>query len=609
MNKSSNRKARPSRASHAGRATELQLRSKDRKGINQIAAPLDPLGPKLISLSEVEIEDVQWLVPDLIPLGHITVLHGPKGEGKSTMSYDLTARITSGTPMPFCDGHVVTGGAILLQAEDDLGAVRNSIESAGGNASRVRVFARKDWIHLDDPDDMQVIEAAAIEVDAKLLVADPFSEFFSKTLKDEKVIRESFRLLRTLAASSKLAVALFGHFTKMGSNALYRGLGGVAVVNAARAALVVGGDPSSDDPYRHVLAFNRGNLPRTRNLSLVYQTVKRGNAIGIEWLGESNCSADDIVAAAQNTDANSQLQEACYVLYSILTTHEGPMPATEVYSAAQEAFVSAGTLKRAKKMLKVRSRRESHNDLPAADNAVKTQWFWELPDDQNFLRPYHEQFWREQQDQSMPGKSTTPEKIADQDRDTRKKDDNRKSTGNVGEPPADGNVASTDPKAESAAAPHDASGADEGPPDQATKLKIGHYYWGVMCGLVKITGIEGDKVFGVEAFCAKNDPRDEREINPAYIEKEIPQTEYDDYAAEACVGEFIQVRDTGKAYRVEDENGQGENTILDCVDRNGQRLRIKRLDVHKYKVISEEEFEAQGIAESETRDETKAPKP
>ena len=35
------------------------------------------------------------------------------------------------------------------------------------------------------------------------------------------------------------------------------------------------------------------------------------------------------------------------------------MPATEVYSAAQEALVSIGTLKRAKKMLKVRSRRES----------------------------------------------------------------------------------------------------------------------------------------------------------------------------------------------------------------------------------------------------------
>jgi hypothetical protein len=226
-----------------------------------------------------------------------------------------------------------------------------------------------------------------------------------------------------LAASIKLAVVLIGHPTKSGSNSLYRGLGGVAVINAARAALVVGHDPSSEDPYQHVLAFHRGNLPRTRDRSLVYRTVRHGDAIVIEWLGDSKYSADDIVAAAHNTDAHSQLQEACYVLYSILTTHEGPMPATEVYSAAQEALVSVGTLKRAKKMLKVRSRRESHTDLPAADRAAKTQWLWELPDDVEFLRPYQEQFLREQQDQSRPGKSTAPENIGDEGGVVRKKDD------------------------------------------------------------------------------------------------------------------------------------------------------------------------------------------
>jgi hypothetical protein len=376
------------------------------------------------------MEDLRFLVPDLIPLGHITVVYGAKAEGKSTVSYDWAARITSGRPMPFCGGHSISGGAILLQAEDDLGTVRKSIEAAGGNANRVRVFSKQNWMHLDDPQDLGAIQRAAKEIDARLLVADPFSEFFGKTLKDEKVIRESFRLLRALATSLKMAVVLVGHFTKTGSSALYRGLGGVAIVNAARAALVVGHDPSSDDPYQHVLAFNRGNLLRGRDVSLVYRTVKRGDAIVIDWLGDSKYSADDLVAASHNADAHSQLQEACYVLYSILAVHGGPLPATTVYEAAQNALVSIGTLKRAKKLLKVRSRRMSfrvpmEEDRDETDDGESDEddsrlmelqtevcWVWELPNDKELLRPYKERFDREKKEDDADYQKRHPKTLA-----------------------------------------------------------------------------------------------------------------------------------------------------------------------------------------------------
>jgi hypothetical protein len=314
--------------------------------------------------------------------------------------YDLAARVTSGTPMPFCDGCAITGGAILLQAEDNLGAVRKSIEAAGGVSERVRVFSKQDSLHLDKPDDLRLIQQAAKDTGARLLVADPFSEFFSKSLKDEKVIRESFRLLRALAASLKMAVVLIRHFTKTGSNALYRGLGGVAVINAARAALVVDHDPSSDDRYQHVLAFNTGNLPRARDVSLVYRTVERDGAIIIDWMGESKYSAEDLVAASHNADAHSQLQEACYVLYSTLRDAGIPVPAKMVYALAQDALVSIGTLKRAKKLLNVRTRKvtveiEMRGPNGKVNMETVARWLWELSDDKELLRPYKERYDRE----------------------------------------------------------------------------------------------------------------------------------------------------------------------------------------------------------------------
>ena len=222
--------------------------SKRHKGCKELVATLDPDSPhpnqtvqpkdgeKLIRLDQVKDEIIQWLFPNLIPLGSVTILDGSKAEGKSTLTYDLVARLTAGIPMPFCDGHTITGGAILLQAEDDLGAtVKRSILTAGGNLDKIRVFSKLEALHLDDAGDLELIQRTAKEINARLMVADPCTEFFSKSLKDERTIRKSLRFFRALAASLNMAIILVRHFTKSGSNTLHRGLGGVAVINAARA--------------------------------------------------------------------------------------------------------------------------------------------------------------------------------------------------------------------------------------------------------------------------------------------------------------------------------------------------------------------------------------
>jgi hypothetical protein len=385
------------------RSTSVPNRN-GRNGKAALLAPLDPLGAtqdKLVSLDGVASSEVQWLVPNIIPLGSITVMDGQKSEGKSAVTYNLAAHITAATSVPFCGGKPVGGGVIVLEAEDDLGAtVKASIKASGGDTKKIIAYTKAEPLYLDNPKDLALIATAAREINARLLVVDPFSEFFHATLKDEKAIRSAFRPLRKLAADLQLAVILVRHFTKAGTNPLYRGLGGVAVINSARAALVVGHDPSSDDPYRHVLAVNRCNLPRTREVSLSYSTVKQGDAIVIEWLGESRYSADDMVAAAQSPDAHSQLEEACYILYSILVAHEGPMPATDVFEAAKAGLVSVGTLKRAKKMLRVRSRRKLAEITKDDETTVVVQWVWQLPDDEELLRPYEERLERDEDQQT-----------------------------------------------------------------------------------------------------------------------------------------------------------------------------------------------------------------
>src|SRR5687768_5062079 len=53
-----------------------------------------------VLLSDVEPESVEWLWDGRIPLGKITNLDGDPGKGKSVAMMDITARMTTGRPMP-----------------------------------------------------------------------------------------------------------------------------------------------------------------------------------------------------------------------------------------------------------------------------------------------------------------------------------------------------------------------------------------------------------------------------------------------------------------------------------------------------------------------------
>ena len=69
---------------------------------------------RLSRLSEVEPRSVEWFWPRRIPRGGITVLEGKPGISKSTVTYDLAARVTSGRSKPNCRGNPSPASVILL---------------------------------------------------------------------------------------------------------------------------------------------------------------------------------------------------------------------------------------------------------------------------------------------------------------------------------------------------------------------------------------------------------------------------------------------------------------------------------------------------------------
>jgi len=95
--------------------------------------------PKITCLSDVAPERIAWLWHGRVALGKVGLIDGDPGDGKSTLTIDLAARVSTGRAMP--DGTPGLGyaaGVVLLSAEDGLAdTIRPRLDAAGGEASRV----------------------------------------------------------------------------------------------------------------------------------------------------------------------------------------------------------------------------------------------------------------------------------------------------------------------------------------------------------------------------------------------------------------------------------------------------------------------------------------
>src|SRR5262249_47768295 len=152
--------------------------------------------------------------------------------------------------------------------------VRPALEAVGADLDRVTVFDRVKFADqpLALPGDLPEVEAAVAEVQARLVVVDPLTAFLDGDANSDRSVRRTLARSAAFGDRPGVAVLLVRHLTKAGSRSpLYRGAGSIAIIAAARSALLAADDPASDDPYRHVLALSKGNLSPAA--SLAYRTV------------------------------------------------------------------------------------------------------------------------------------------------------------------------------------------------------------------------------------------------------------------------------------------------------------------------------------------------
>ena len=347
------------------RSRERGLR-KGRNNSDAVPVEAPPDGPDLVRLDKAERTEVAWLWPGRIPLGKITVLAGDPGLGKSFITLDIAARVSTGAPWPDdLDTPQPARSVVLLSAEDDIGdTILPRLEGARANLKRIAALRgiRKPTGSVPfclDRDLPNLERAVAQGPDVGLVIVDPITAYVGGVdMNSNPEVRGLLAPLADLAMRRSVAIVLVTHLNKGngGGKGIYRISGSLALPAAARAAMLAVKD--ADNPERRLLLPTKMNVGRAAQ-GLAYRIAAgaQGGEPVVQWEdGPVVISADEAVRAEEApAEQGGAIEEAAAFLRELLK--DGPVAATQVQEEAGPLGISEHAIKRARARIGVVSRR------------------------------------------------------------------------------------------------------------------------------------------------------------------------------------------------------------------------------------------------------------
>jgi hypothetical protein len=221
--------------------------------------------------------------------------------------------------------------------------------------------------------DLDFIRRKIEQVDAKLVIFDPYVAFLPQKTDSHKDqdVRSALAPLAHLAQETGAAIVLIRHLNRGNhENALYRGMGSIGLIGAARAGLLVVKHPDEDGV--HIFGPTKSNLGPPMP-SLKYAIEENADGVPVlQWQGHSDKSVTEALiqtSARGGGDRGAKRAEACTFLLTAL--QDAPRGQKGLEEEAQAHGISPITLRRAKRDLGVKAER--------VGNGLQGYWLWTLP--------------------------------------------------------------------------------------------------------------------------------------------------------------------------------------------------------------------------------------
>tara|TARA_R110000868_G_scaffold312640_1_gene573635 strand:+ start:121 stop:2073 length:1953 start_codon:yes stop_codon:yes gene_type:complete len=206
------------------------------------------------AIEEFKTEPVEWLIPGQVLRGHLTVLQGSPGVGKSTLFFHWAKILAD-------NGKV----SLIGKPEDDNSTLKKRFMAAGIPSNR-KVLAIDDRAMRQLPFGIGLLRKQIEHYGAELVFIDAVKSWMPTDLskQNDGALRECLEPLAKLAQELKVGIVISRHLTKDSSNidAMARGDGGQAYTAVARCTLMVtgGSKPHPRFPNSVLVSIVKNNL-------------------------------------------------------------------------------------------------------------------------------------------------------------------------------------------------------------------------------------------------------------------------------------------------------------------------------------------------------------
>ncbi len=326
---------------------------------------------QLTPASAIKPRPVRWLWEGRIAIGTLALLAGREGIGKSTLAYWLVAQITRGRLPGESFGKP---RAVLIAATEDSWAHTIVPRLIAAKADLDRVFrvavrsADEVYVGMNVIKDLKLLEQAAAQVDAGLLLLDPLmSRLGDQDTHKDSDVRIALEPMVDVADRVGMSVLGLIHHNKSGStDPLQLIMGSKAFTAVARSVHTVVIDPDDEEEERKLFGTPKNNLGRTNlpTLSFTIASTAIDTDEGTAWTGRLVWGAEisESIGAvmersgAENTDRTA-LKEAADWLHDFLSM-TGVVGSARVKEEGRKAGHSESALKRARHRIKAETRSE-----------------------------------------------------------------------------------------------------------------------------------------------------------------------------------------------------------------------------------------------------------
>ena len=324
----------------------------------------------VIRASEVNPRVVNYLWKDRVPLQFITIFAGRTGLGKSFVTCDMTARLTTGRDFPDSSNDGECHSVLFISEDPYEFMLTPRLMELGADLTKVS-FLKWEAMASYTLADVDFLSQAYDQSDKpRLIVIDPPTNFLGDV--DEHSNSEVRAVLMKIAVWLKdhdAACVLITHVNKQsgkGIEAVNRVIGSIAWTTSCRIAHTFA--PHPEDRSKCVFVPIKNNLgPLAKGLA--YRIASTDSLATVEWLGTIEESADDVMGESKKPPRTVIAREWLIERFG----EKLEWFSDDLFTHAKNDGISRNAVFAAKKEL----------DLPKAKKAPapngKEVWVWWVP--------------------------------------------------------------------------------------------------------------------------------------------------------------------------------------------------------------------------------------